>query len=233
MTRSSPRTEIRFGVRSADGRFRSGTFRLWTNTNPDKDDVYIVSREVGRDVKVSLHETGQWHLKIEPTGGNVGRIPHVTERWSRPAPFSGGITKAFGIVVPTAAVRTPISNSAAVSWVTAPPVATQFTVLLTAHGMRVSSWPGARGMGTALVGKIPLRRSGEMVWVVSHALDEVPIPKEFRDGQARTFPLPNAEAAERLRAAAMGGSLKMLVFGHDDDGMWWFMDAPTEAKEGS
>jgi len=228
-----PGGEIRFGVRSEDGRFRSGTFKLWTL--PSKDDVYIVSREVGRDLKVSLHEKGVWHLKFEPTGPNAGVGPPSTERWPRPPETAPGMTRAFAVVVPAPAVRVPISEEIAVApilWFVLEPgvAAVQFTVIFTAPGAKVSSWPGARAMGTTLIGRIRLPCSAEMVWVVAHALDEVPVPRELRNGQPKSLPILDAEARDRLLTAATAGSLKALLFGDDDEGMWWFMDVPIEAR---
>jgi hypothetical protein len=59
---------IRFAVGLLDGA-RSATWRLWVPRG--KSDVYLSRRLVGRNYKVSLHESGEWHVGL--TGEYVER----------------------------------------------------------------------------------------------------------------------------------------------------------------
>lgn len=64
---------IRFAVRIKDGSVSS----LWTTVVRKTGDVYIIPRNVGDGAKISLHASGQQHLKIDrpPWGRMVWKEP--------------------------------------------------------------------------------------------------------------------------------------------------------------
>jgi hypothetical protein len=214
--------EVRFGVRR--GNLRSGTYKVVGSTT--SDDVYIMSRHVGTQFKVSLHESGSWRVSVEPidpaTGETMAPVGGAT--WGRPAPFGPGLTKVFAVLIGRDAVGTPLTPDVAehVRLYEVPPgaKAVQFTVIYADPGMPVTTWPGANAMQTTLVGTFTLPTSRETVYVVAHALDALPAvnPPNGPGGVVPGF------AGEDLMQRAEAGTLRGILLGSDDDGMWWFMD---------
>jgi len=71
----------RFGVRGSDGSRSSEWVVMWkTNTS----DVYLVTRTLGKSMKVSLHASGQCHVRSpDPRGWNgVGEPPRFLDTWN-------------------------------------------------------------------------------------------------------------------------------------------------------
>jgi hypothetical protein len=81
---------VRFAVGSADGP-RSRTWRLWVPRG--KSDVYVASRRLGNQIKVSLHEPGPARVALtrEFVGKSGFRAPEgmdsrLATEWERPVP---------------------------------------------------------------------------------------------------------------------------------------------------
>lgn len=103
--------------------------------------------------------------------------------------------------------------------------AVQFTIIYAHPDVRSSSWPGANAMRTTLVGRFTLPVSGKTVYVVAHALEQLPsLEPKSRTGRL----LPGFTRDDLLRSAEEG-TLRGIAFGVDEDGMRWFMDAPSFA----
>jgi hypothetical protein len=165
---------LRFAVGSPTGP-RSRTWRLWVPKQ--KSDVYISSRSLGGSVKVSLHEPGpsrfaltsEW---VRRTGFRApeGRDWRLAVEWERPRPCPPRqIARAFSIIVPYDEVLDRgRPETGEVVWVTPPPVGTciHFDIVYVSAGTVISGHPGARSMGTNLVGEVELR-TGERVFVTS------------------------------------------------------------------
>lgn len=163
---------LRFAVGSAIGP-RSRTWRLWVPKR--KSDVYIAGRRLGNSVKVSLHEPGpsrfaftsEW---VRRTGfqAPAGRDRRLAVEWERPRPRSQRqIARPFSIIVPYDEVLdrgTPENGQ--VVWVPSPPEGTciHFDVVYIPAGAVITGHPGARSMGTGLVGELRLE-NGERVFV--------------------------------------------------------------------
>jgi hypothetical protein len=103
--RASNKAALRFAV-GEPGR-RGTIWRLWASR--DTDDVYLGSRHTAGEVKVSLHQSGDWRLQIvDPerpktvyiNGGEGGRDGRILDRWARPKPNPVGWTHALSIVLP-------------------------------------------------------------------------------------------------------------------------------------
>jgi hypothetical protein len=138
---------IRSGARRGD--LRSGTFVVASSANTP--DVYIMCRGVGRQARVSLHQSGSWRFSIEPISAETGEVmpPIGGETWTRPPPFVDGLAKVFGVIVPSAGVTRPIDDDDnRVSLVQVPRECwgIQFTLILSDPGTPARSWPGADGM---------------------------------------------------------------------------------------
>lgn len=218
--------EIRFGLRSGD--LRSATFKVWALK--DRDDVYILSREVGREFKVSLHESGTWHYRWDPTGPHVALGPGTTQTWQRP-PARGGITRAFAVLIPAGSVRTPIEpeTEERVAFVELPEgaAARQFTVAFEAPGAIARPPADAQ-----IVGRIKLAIGGETVLVVAQPRDDLPTVEPFASGPT-SVPVGHAEEsfdALKERLLREPSNYRALVFADDADGMRWFIDAAVEIR---
>ena len=173
---------LRFAVGSPTGP-RSRTWRLWVPKL--KNDVYISGRSLGSSVKVSLHEPGpsrfaltsEW---VRRTGFQApeGRDRRLAVEWERPRPRPPRqVARPFSIIVPHDEVLDRIrSETGQVAWVTPPPEDTciHFDIIYTPAGAVITGHPGARSMGTKLVGELQLQ-NGERVFVTSlvRPMDEV------------------------------------------------------------
>lgn len=103
--RAGSRTALRFTV--GEPHRRGTIWRLWANRG--SDDVYLGSRNTAGEVKVSLHQSGDWRLQMvapespktvhfhNAQGSRNGRI---LDRWNRPTPNTVGWTHALSIVLP-------------------------------------------------------------------------------------------------------------------------------------
>lgn len=161
---------------------RAATWKLWTETAGGKSDVYLACRELGGLLKTSLHESGKWHIAFEATAFEErvkGAIPSINDRfldkWPRPVEYAPGVTLAFRIVTPWSAVSTDIEPSRTkkqVIWLSnAPePKATRIEIFVTKPSTHTTGWPGKQGMGTSLIGSIPLQ-NGETIWAVYRVTD--------------------------------------------------------------
>ncbi len=163
---------LRFAVGSATGP-RSRSWRLWVPKH--KSDVYISSRRLGSSVKVSLHEPGpsvfaltkEW---VEQTGFKTpeGRDRRLAIKWERPRPQPPRhVARPFTIIVPWDEVLDRgISETGDIVWVQAPPenMCIHFDIIYLSARAQVTGHPGARSMGTGLVGEVQLQ-NGERVFV--------------------------------------------------------------------
>lgn len=165
---------LRFAVGSAAGR-RSRTWRLWVPKG--KSDVYVSSRRLGNSVKVSLHEPGpsRFALTSEFVRGASfeapeGRDPRLAIEWERPRPMPPAqLARPFTIIVPWDEVlEREVEETGDVIWTPRPPEGTcvHFDLVYSPTGVTVTGHPGARSMGTELVGKVELQ-NGEQVFITS------------------------------------------------------------------
>lgn len=100
-----PGGEVRFCI-GVPGR-RTSIWKVWAGKS--KSDVYIAARVLGKHMKYSLHESGdwrtQWHTP-ESAYKYTGTASRVIDRWARPAEAGNGWTHAFSILVPRGATST-------------------------------------------------------------------------------------------------------------------------------
>jgi hypothetical protein len=213
---------LRFAVGSPAGP-RSRTWRLWVPRR--KSDVYVSSRRLGNSVKVSLHEPGPARFALTSEfmrkgswKAPEGRDPRLAAEWDRPRPKPPNrIARPLAIVVPWDEVlEREVEETGDVIWTPPPPDGTcvHFDIVYTPAGVTVIGHPGARSMGTELVGKVELE-NGEYVFVTS---------------KVRSMEAATREHVDKLRSArildADGNIVQktgMLAFGHEpnpdaDDG---------------
>ena len=171
-----PELAIRFTVRHQGG-LRAGTWKCWSPSS--KEDVYLTCRELGGALKISLHESGNWHIAYFE-GFFEEYVPeeHRTERgrfidqWNCPKPIAPGVTLAVRIVTPWSSVTARGEESASI--VSVPPPAEgraiECDIFLIDRTTPMTGWPGKNKMNTRLIGSYELP-SGNSVWVVWWEVD--------------------------------------------------------------
>lgn len=167
---------LRFAVGSATGP-RSRSWRLWVPCG--KSDVYISGRSLGASVKVSLHEPGpsrfaltsEWVQRTRFQAPE-GRDRRLAVEWVRPRPRRPRqIARPFSIIVPWDEVLPrERAEPGQVAWVPPPPKGTciHFDVIYTPAAAVIKGHPGARSMGTGLVGEVRLANDERVfvTWLV-------------------------------------------------------------------
>jgi hypothetical protein len=128
-------------------------------------------------VKVSLHEPGPARFALTREfvrkglwAAPEGRDPRLADEWERPRPKPPNrAVRPLSIIVPwDEVVEREGEETGDVIWTAPPPEGTSvhFDVVYTPTGVTVIGYPGARSMGTKLVGKVELE-NGEHVFVTS------------------------------------------------------------------
>lgn len=221
---------IRFSVLNQRG-LRSATWNCFAHTH--KDDVYLTCREMKGAMKVSFHESGKWHVGFDKTfldkkapkdsPLSKNRFPL---KWPEPQELSPGVILAFRIIVPEDVINVPKKEERkSLVWIPSPPIgkAVEIAILLTHPEAKVSSWPGAKAMGTSLVGKIDLE-SGKKVWVVHRVIDLPPrmVPTTRVKPTFFRNLTPEEEKGQGLRAIGIG---------KHEDGSWYFCECLVKVKK--
>lgn len=223
---------IRFAV--TDGVKRAATWKCWTLTDKEKGDVYLACRELRDELKVSLHESGYWHIAYSQKFFEENLIPFSDSdksdkrfimEWLRPPEIAEGMTLAFRIITPNSAVSTafdtPLSEN--IISIPVPPDnhAVEIAVIITAPYTSVSHWPGRNSMDTQLVGSMSLD-SGETVWIV-HRVTDIPALGTLR-GKRRYFSGKNEDDIARAK------NPRVLVFGHTKDGSRFILASAVKRR---
>lgn len=225
-----PERSIRFGVTDHVGR-HAATWKCWTQIGNGKKDVYLACRALRGNIKLSLHESGRWHVGFDAT-----RFPSMFEegsdpasrfigKWNRPAPLVEGLTLACRVHIPWyAATIQTVSLDKKVSWIKAAQqgYSIEVVVFLSDVGALGSDWPGRRSMNTSFIGSIELDGGGH-VWLVYHS---VPLIEPN---------LPSATATNFFKGAGeedlFEEGVRAVVWGDSADGSVIFFEAPVLIKK--
>jgi hypothetical protein len=213
---------VRFAVGSARGA-RSRTWRLWVPNG--KSDVYVSGRRLGSSVKASLHEPGPARFAltneyIRKSGFKApeGRDRRLAIEWERPRPQPPDrIARPLAIIVPSDEVlESETTETDAVVWTDPPPEGRciHFDLVYVPAEMPVTGHPGARSIGTKLVGMVELE-NGEHVFITS-IVREMGAELRANIERMRTTPILDADGNPIQKTA-------MLAFGREpnpdaDDG---------------
>lgn len=175
-----PETSIRFGIRNNANK-RSSIWKCWTNSGKGKNDVYVANRAIGKAMKVSLHESGSWHIAFDShflnneIEGESLRSNRFVDKWPRPREISKGCTLALRIVISEDVITIPITDRDPLStiWIASPPPdkAIEIVLLFTTPCADVSNWPGRDSMKAQLLGTFQIE-SGYRAWLVYYTVDK-------------------------------------------------------------
>jgi hypothetical protein len=219
-----PERAIRFGVADSFTKRRAET---WKCFSPGKRDVYVLCRAIGDLLKLSLHESGRWHMALDsvkfPAMFDDGQAPEhrFGGKWERPAPIIDGLTVACHICTSLDSVNIQEKELAKdVTWI-APPSPGELvdvTLFLSDHALASGAWPGRGTMKTKLIGSFKLEGGGE-VWIVHRCIPSpetkpltLPSPKYFRG---------------KDEADVLAGVKRMLGWGCLDDGSIFIREGPV------
>jgi hypothetical protein len=203
-----PERAVRFGIADSSNR-RAASWKCLTYSGTGKKDVYVACRALAGAIKLSLHETGRWHVAFdyakfptlfEPSSAPPTRFSGV---WERAVPIIEGLTLACRIHTPWyAATIQEQSLEPQVTWIAPAPTdqSVEVAVFLCDQLIDPNAWPGRRSMQTQPVGWFELDGGG-CVWVVHRCvpaieqkLPPVSAPRYFR-GQGESDLLePGARA---------------------------------------
>jgi len=222
-----PEVSVRFAVFGADGR-ASDIWKVWGNVGSGRRDIYMASRPLGYSMKLSLHETGRWHVGFHadrrdqlfdpgqaPESRFIGQWNAAQRRHEQPITLAARVM--FPWSCPTIAHENPPEGLVRIP--NAPQrSAVEVVLFLLDMDEPPDSWPGRTSMGTSLVGRIPLDGGGGATLV--HHVIEMPAEMPDRRGNPRYF-------AGRSQADLHTAN-RMVTWGQGDDGSICFMEAPLE-----
>ena len=110
-----PEHSLRFGVVGQPG-YRAESWKCWTYHGAGKwRDVYVACRKLGNALKLSLHESGRWHVAFDSQAfsdvrGSNAPADRFAGKWEKPAPLIDGLTLACRIHIPWDAATIPDSS---------------------------------------------------------------------------------------------------------------------------
>jgi hypothetical protein len=207
-----PEHSLRFGVRALNGN-TSDVWKCWTATGTQRRDVYLTSRPLGHALKLSLHESGQWHLGFDSNKRdklfNPGTVPETRflGRWQRDQAGTAPLVLAVRIYFPSASpseAQRPAPLDTV--WIEAAPEgqSTEVAIFLINVTGPVINWPGKNALGTKLVGRLPLEGGGQ-VCVVHRTVTTWPEAPAVLQGKPRYFrDRSEADLAEANRIVTWG-----------------------------
>lgn len=203
---------IRFVVGTVEEHSLSWTLRARAHDNGTE--IYLFPREISNDYHVSLHKSGEWHVRIgeeEALARGYETAELIGPTWKRPDEIGPGVTLALRIIVPRAAIsRThPVSKSSACVFI--PPPAEEksieVAVCLTRSRGPEDRWVGKHSMGTELVARCPI---SEPEWL-SVVWREIETPTLNKSLTMRAMKPLIQEMPEK-------GNLMMMVWMMDEAG---------------
>jgi hypothetical protein len=203
---SLPNLDLRFGI-EVNGQ-RSYTWHVRSGAN--KPELFVDRENLPPKVHLSLHESGDWHMK-------VGR--RAVHEWRRPAELTPGYTRAVAIVQPVAVAMfaLPAPADAHILRLRADAEPTQFDLWIERPGANLQGWPGKNADGTCLVGRIPLAGDAGTCCVVSRQAPMRPVSFTSADR-------PTETQRTRMQDRAAEGRLYHTLIGGLPDGTFVLLD---------
>ena len=213
----SPTLDLRFGV-VVNGQ-RSYTWHVRSGAN--KPELFVDRENLPHKVHLSLHKSGDWHMK-------VGR--RAVHEWRRPAELTPGYTRALAIMQPVAVAMfaLPAPADAHILKLPADGQPTQFDLWIERLGANLQGWPGKNADGTLLVGRIPLAIGAGTCCVVTRQAPMGPVSFTSADR-------PTDRQRTWMQDRATEGRLYHTLIGELSDGTVVLLDGrfdPTNVGGG-
>ena len=212
-----PKSAIRFCVFNEQSNLCAASWKLWSVPSGDSS-FYIACRELSGAVKLSLHESGRWHVAYAKE--HFDRLFEEDKKpetrfirsLNKPNNFHPGWTLAVRIQTPWFAVSTQRSLKDDFVLVESPKPGqmSEICVLILERHVAPVGWPGMDSMGTSLVGHLELKDKSN-VWVVNRLIDYVEPSGLKKDVNPHFFKGKNA-------ASLLAGSYRSLIIGDCNDG---------------
>ena len=224
-----PKREIRFCIHDENEK-RAATWKCWSPSNSDKNDIYLANRQLGGAIKTSFHQSGQCHFAYLPSywedkvpkehKSEKGRFIH---KWDVPEPNQAGCILLFRIVTPFSSTTVPFDQSEykKMHWVENCPngMATEVYFILALPEAKLTGWPGKNGMGSKLIGSYELA-NGASIWLIYRDI-EMPNLSNVKGGRFNFY------KGQRKRDL-VEGTKKMIVMGSESDGSQVLYDCALE-----
>ena len=205
---------IRFCVADLCKSLRAASWKIWSRSN--KNDIYIACRELNGAMKLSLHQSNQWHIaydheffETKVPKNEIGKKDRFIHKWERPKEIGQGNVLALRIVTPWTAVGTELIPDSKVKYIAPPQItkANEVGVFISEPTTQVSNWPAKNSMNSQLVGSYTLPNESKL-WVVyweCECPDFSGLPNKFKFFNG----VSKSDVAETIRA---------VVFGDHEDG---------------
>ncbi len=203
-----PESSVRFCIADEDRKLRAASWKVWSPKG--KNDVYVACRELGGAIKVSLHESGFWHLGYDQKFYDekipkdfVGHSDRFALKWIRPSENFPGVTFAIRILTPHSSVAS-VFESLSKLHIIKPPVedrAVEVGIFLSVPTSMITSWPAKKSMKSDLVGTYELPNQSR-VWVVSWEC-EIPDFSALSKKAKRFQGVDDDEIPDSLRAIVL------------------------------
>ena len=117
--------KIRFCIANIETKMCAASWKVWSP--PNKDDIYIACRELKGAIKISLHQSGTWHLAYDTNfydqkipddaAEDKGRFIHT---WNPPVNNGTDTLLALRIVTPWSAVGSELHPSPKLHYIDPP-----------------------------------------------------------------------------------------------------------------
>lgn len=215
-----PNRAIRFGV--TNGPYRSSTWKCWSRTGTGKHDVYLTCRALRGALKLSLHQSGNWHLgfdrnfleKEAPDSSSLYEDRFV-QKWRKPDNIAPGIHLPFRIIIPNSAVTIPykrkdLKKSLHLISTAEDKAAIEVLLFITEKDVKTSNWPGKNSMSTKLIDSFEIENEST-VWFVYHEIEMPELTNlNFNSNNATQFKsaLEKRDGERNLRTIIFGKNEK-------------------------
>jgi hypothetical protein len=213
---------LRFGVTNGNG-LRSVTWKCWTISGAGKKDVYLLCRAIGNAIKLSMHESGRWHVGFaSPNMFDDATRPasRYLGVWEKPSPVAGSYILACRVHVPANAVSIQDDNlETDVYWAASAPEgqATEFVIFLTDRPYYGYSLVELLKPSPKFIGSLPLEGGGA-IHLVSHLRKKVDLGPPYT-GKVGQF-------KRTSREDVLNGN-RAVLWNVISDGSIMFLDTPV------
>jgi hypothetical protein len=225
-----PERCVRFAVRGHDG-WTSDVWKCWINVgrdtqdvDADKHDVYLTSRPLGHALKLSLHQSGKWHLSFHREKKEdlfpVDKTPttRFLGKWKCNEDIEKPVILAARVIFPWSSPSLSDKNAPPDTiWIPSASESQAVEVLVFLV-KRTEIFQHEYSQDTGLVGDIYFRDEGGVRLLYRHVQFET--PPNF-SGTPRYF--------RGISSADLSGASRMVSWGRSSDGSIRFVEARVES----